>query len=171
MASIPLLLTKGAANTWFPMSKSGFRPEIRERNKSASALGSTCWILPGKITTGILLLAFSLAIVSGILLPVTKLPPTKNKSTPWLSAWAATRSMAASSTSSGSTRTAKSFRPFWWLCCINDRIFKVQMGYRAKLGYLFVGFNLYGTGVNFTLLLYAHVVHLFTRWKGKVKIK
>lgn len=96
--------------TCCPISRSGFRPEINDKNKMASAEGSICNELPGKRTTGIETFSLMCLITSPRLVVVTKLPPTKKKSTQFSFASLNSGSNAVgSSTLSGSTKTAIDF--------------------------------------------------------------
>src|SRR6187402_2436705 len=70
-----VFLMIGAAMTCWPINNSGLRPEIRERNNSASAAGSICMELPGNNITGMETLSLICFTTSAILVVVTKLPP------------------------------------------------------------------------------------------------
>src|SRR5690348_5635083 len=76
-----VFLIMGAAITCWPISNSGFLPEIKERKRSASAVGSICIELPGNNTTGIVTFSFICLTTSERFVVVIRLPPTKKKST------------------------------------------------------------------------------------------
>ena len=67
----------GAEIICFPIKRSGFLPEIRERNKIPSALGFICMAFPGKSITGIFEFSFIVFMQSLRLSFMSKLPPTK----------------------------------------------------------------------------------------------
>src|SRR5687768_745596 len=70
-----VFLRIGAAITCCPINNSGLRPEIRDKNKIASAVDSICIELPGKRITGMVTFFLICRTTSERLVVVIRLPP------------------------------------------------------------------------------------------------
>src|SRR5690606_27655149 len=95
---------------------SGLRPDISDKSKMPSACLSMYRLLLGKSITGMLLCSLMSRIMLAWFSEVIRLPPTKKKSTWWVSLSDSRFRQEASSRLSGSSRTAKCFLPDICFC-------------------------------------------------------